>query len=287
MTQSSDSDDANSAAKPLTESKRVRRFRTSLVKLIPKFPNDKHTKLVLEGMHLTDLLIVYMSWRLRLVGCRKRDVVGAHGLWSDTRAAAMRPNLEAFFAAVERGDDLTPYLSLRAVEKGYRPPDPGQNLPNWDDKDFVLNVFGLHHFHLGMTVVNGHIERTDEVLFAHVTRDTLKPIALFDHSVFEMEAPTMTTERQRLWSVAEHYVGSFGGVTSGGTPTKVTFAAIQAARIIDEVDPKLDDHSWIMDAFEPEGPPSSVKPEWWFNHLDLGVIDTKRKVFGKMMDGPT
>lgn len=278
---------AGSSPQNANESKRIRRFRTNLIKEIPRFPNNRASKQALEGMHLTDLLIVYMSWRLRLVGRRERKVVGADALWSDGRAVAMRPNLEAFFAAVERGDDLTPYLSLRAMEKGYRPPDPGQTLPTWDDKDFILNVFGLHHFHLGLTTVNGHIDRTDEVLFARVTRDTLEPLALFDHSVFDTDASTMTSERERLWTLAEDHVGSLGGVTTAGTPTNVTFKAIDYVDVIREIDPKLDDRAWIMESFKPDGPPSSVKPEWWFNHLDLGVMDTKRNVFGKFRDGPT
>lgn len=199
----------------------------------------------------------------------------------------MRPNLEAFFEAVERGDDLTPYLSLRAVEKGFSLPSTSQALPTWDDKDFVLNVFRLHHFHLGLTMVNGHIDRTDDVLFAAVDRDRLEPLALFDHDVFEMEALTITSERERLWDLGENYVGGFGGITGAGTPLQATLAAIKAAQLIEELDPKLDDKSWIIETFKPNGPPSSVKPEWWFNHLDLGIMDTKRNVFAKFLSGPT
>lgn len=271
----------------MTESRRIRRFKAELIKHVPRFPNNKASKLALQGMQLTDLLIVYMSWRLRHVAQRPRKVVGANTLWSDRRSVAMRPNIEAFFEAVERGDDLTPYLSLRAVQKGYAPADPGKTSTTWEDKDFVLNVFGLHHFHLGLAMVNGHMGRTNEVLFARVTRGTLEPVGLFDHDVFEMESPTMTAERQRLWTLGEDYVGGFGGITGAGTPVAVTRAAQDTVRIICELDPKLDDRAWIMETFEPDGPPSSIKPEWWFRHLDLGIMDTRHWVFCKLRDGPT
>lgn len=268
-------------------SKRIRRFRESMIKEIPKFPNNKEAKHALEAMPLTDLLIIYMAWRLRLVAPRARTVIGAEKLSADPRAASLRPNIQAFFDAVERGDDLTPYLSLRAVEKGFALPGAGQKLPTWDDKDFVLNVFRLHHFHLGLAMVNDHIDRTDDVLFAAVDRDQLVPLALFDHTVFEMEATTMTPERERLWRLGEDYVGGFGGVTGTGTPIQVTLEAIKTAQIIEKLDPKLDDRSWIMETFKPDGPPSSVKPAWCFRHLDLGIMDTRRNLFVRIQPGPT
>ena len=46
----------------------------------------------------------------------------------------------------------------------------------------------------------GQIARTNEVLFASVTRDELEIIGLFDHAAFEHEDDgTMTPERVRLW----------------------------------------------------------------------------------------
>ena len=56
----------------------------------------------------------------------------------------------------------------------------------WKDKDFLLNVMGLHHFHLGLRKeTSGLIARTNEVVLASVARDNLELMGLFDHSVFE------------------------------------------------------------------------------------------------------
>jgi hypothetical protein len=47
---------------------------------------------------------------------------------------------------------------------------------------------GLHHFHLGLTMgAAGHAARTNQVLFASVTRDEFEFLGLFDHSAFEYE----------------------------------------------------------------------------------------------------
>ena len=57
---------------------------------------------------------------------------------------------------------------------------------SWADKDFLLNVMGLHHFHLGLTKETaGHMTRTNQVLFASVTREELEILGLFDHAAFE------------------------------------------------------------------------------------------------------
>ena len=56
------------------------------------------------------------------------------------------------------------------------------NTVTWEDKDFLLNVMGLHHFHLGLRQEkSGLMGRTVEVVFAHVSRDTVDILGLFDH----------------------------------------------------------------------------------------------------------
>ncbi|MCP6571029.1 hypothetical protein NL494_28055, partial [Klebsiella pneumoniae] len=47
----------------------------------------------------------------------------------------------------------------------------------------------------------GHMARTNEVLFASVTRDEFEILGLFDHAAFEHEDDgSMTPEREKLWA---------------------------------------------------------------------------------------
>ena len=69
----------------------------------------------------------------------------------------------------------------------------------------------------GMAVETaGHVTRTDEVLFAEVTRDQFNVVAIFDHAVFDKTdkvTKTMTAERDRLW-------GLFTKISSRGAPRR-------------------------------------------------------------------
>jgi hypothetical protein len=161
----------------------------------------------MEAKSLTDLIITYIGWRLRYVAQRPRKVTGLPNLAGDPRSAALKPNIDAFVKSVEAGNDLTPFLSLAPHGRGYTPlADPKTGgTETWADKDFLLNVMGLHHFHLGLTIEPaGHAARTNEVIFASVTRNQLEILGLFDHAAFEHEADgTMTSERVKLWHTYE------------------------------------------------------------------------------------
>ena len=62
-------------------------------------------------------------------------------------------------------------------------------------------MMGYHHFHSD-AAPHDHL-RSDDVLFARVTRDTFTVIGVFNHAAFEAtEADaSMTDERTRLWQV--------------------------------------------------------------------------------------
>jgi hypothetical protein len=184
------------------ESKRFKKLKKDLVEAIPRFPNNRPTLQALQALRFPDLLIAFLSWRVRLVGSRPRQVKQAEVLNSDPRAAALKPNIDALLDAVQSGSDLTPYLSLSATSDGFTPADRNHPKGLWADKDFLLNVMGFHHFHLGLTKEPaGHYKRTDEVLFALVSRDEFEVIGLFTHDAFEHDDNgEMTPERRSLWT---------------------------------------------------------------------------------------
>jgi len=193
-------------------------------------------------------------------------------------------------------------MSLEPRSRGYTPAAEGRRgEDSWADKDLLLNVMGLHHFHLGLTMeAAGHAKRTDEVLFASVTRDTFEIIGLFDHAAFDhQDDGTMTPERQALWSAYEARaaaenlpgqasIGGYGcrGITTSGHPLAVVLAAQEHVRVIQEIDPKLDDAAYVCSLYPEASAPSRLKLKWFYRHLDLGLLDEAASFFGILSRGP-
>ena len=236
-----------------------------------------------------------MNWRLRLVAQRPRAVTGLDKLTADPRAVALEPNIKAFIRAAQVGDDLTPYLSIKAHTEGYTPAAELPGGDGWADKDLLLNVMGLHHFHLGLTrEKKGHMARTNDVLFASVSRDTLDVVGLYDHSAFEYDTSgAMTPERERLWSAfkarqeagtlpGQLILGGYGGtgITTSGRPVAIVRVAQIHAGILRQIDPQLDDESNVRRLFAPESLPDKPKLRWDYNHLDFGVVEETSGIFG-------
>lgn len=286
--------------KSLNEAKRVKAFRNDLIAVVPRFPNDRASLHAIKGKSLTGLLVAYIGWRLRYIGVRPRIVRGYLDVLHDTRAAALKPHLDAFLEAVEVGRDLTPYLSLQPHSRGYAPASDAKKsgANTWVDKDFLLNVMGFHHFHLGLTTeAAGHISRMNEVLFAAVTRDEFEIICLTDYTAFKQGADdTLTPERQRLWAVHEERraygllpgqmsLSGYGGlgITTSGHPTAVSLRAQRHARIIREIDPKLNDPAFVQTLYQAAPVPltSTLMPKlrWMYQHLDFGLLDEKTSTF--------
>lgn len=189
----------------MSEASRVKRFRLHLAKQIPKFPNNKASLQTLETKSLGALLIDYMNWAIRYVAPRPRQVVVESTASSDPRWSLLLGEILNLLKKVEVGDELTPYLSLKSHTRGFTPAAsaPGPNVDRWADKDMLLNAMGYHHFHLDAAPTQGM--RSDEMMFAHVTRNTFTVVGIFNHSVFKKTLPNepMTVERERLWQIAD------------------------------------------------------------------------------------
>ena len=170
----------------LKESKRIEYLRAEIIKVIPKFPNTKETKKKLHEASLAELLLHYLSWMSRYVSIKPRKIIIEPSLTRDKRWAELKEQIENFLHKARTGENLTPHLSIQPHSKGYTPAagEKGPDVDRWADKDFFLNAMGYHHFHLGTKIEpKGHVERTNEVLFAKVSRDTFSAIGIFGHSV--------------------------------------------------------------------------------------------------------
>ena len=279
-----------------TEPPRIKKFRCELIKAIPRFPNDRASLQHMQQKDLTDLLIDYINWRSRYVGQRPRTISIEPAAQSDPRWTSHATAITAFLDKVRRGDDLTPHLSIEPHTKGYAPAARAPNAPpldRWSDKDFVLNVMGYHHLHLGTNVqTRGHVDRTDDLIFAEVQRDTFNVIAIFGHEVFD---DPNGAERSRLRSVHDQVAyrdlpsGSFvlsAGIATSGHTDRVIRYAQHCARYIRYFEPKLDDLTYMASLY-PQGQQMSAKPKfaWGFQHLDLLVHEAVARVNLGLIEG--
>lgn len=285
------------------EPKRIRKFRLEIAKQIPKFPNNRDTLALLEAKSLASLLIDYANWTFRYVPPRPRTVCIEPAVTADHRWSLLATETKALLEKIRLGADLTPHLSLKVHRQGFTPmaASVGPEVNRWADKDFLLIVMGFHHFHLSPIIeASGHAMRTDDVLFAQVTRDKFSAIGFFNHSVFESTKEPggeMQAERERLWKVFDKRatVGMAPGtvyinspVATSGHSLHHTRLAMDYARVVAEIDPKLDDPSFRSELFPGIDPSSAraLKPIWHLNYLDLGLLDKKSNTFFILRKGP-
>lgn len=285
----------------MDESKRIRKLKENLIKELPFFPNDKETLNELKEKGLNDILINYLHWKTRLIPTRIRRVHLAPEVTSDKRWKSLRQGINGLLDKVRKGIDISPHLSMRAHKDGYTPLQRVKDglADSWDDKDQLLNTKGFHHFHLSMNIQNsGLSERTDDVLFAYVSRDIFHAVGIFNHSVFDSADINgqMSAERTRMWGLHEKHV-TFGmapgtayishPIATSGHPLYLVRMCDYYAKIIRDNDKKLDERSFVNTIYEEGGltAPSKFDFEWHLNGLDLGFLDKKTKTLFNLHKG--
>jgi hypothetical protein len=271
---------------------RIKAFRSGLVKLLPKVPNNREAAERLESQTTNNLILTFLTWRMRFVPAKPRIIK----LWSGWSAGLdpgsfffLRPSLEEFRTNVESGDDLMPYLSTRvnrsafAINSGHAR----------DEIDFVLTKFGLHHFHVSPLTDQNPKRRGDKLIFANVSDSEFNIFAVSDHDAFS----TGSSEWRRLFRVSNLYIqsqipqGAFymqnPVMSSGHRLVMVLFSNACEARML-QLDPKLDDPTFVDQLYngqpiERDGKPVQrpKKPHfrWSFNDMDFGILDSKAGVF--------
>jgi len=108
----------------------------------------------------------------------------------------------------------------------------------------------------------------------------------------------MTAERKRLWQIFDERATR--GTPAGSVLVKsmiatsghsIYFAKLSAdyARVIVEIDPKLDDLNYVRDLYRQAGilMPRKSKLRWDLKVLDLGLLDKETGAFFILHKGPT
>lgn len=285
-------------AAPQTEPKRIKALRLRLCKEIPKFPNNANSLAVLEAKSLGDVLIDYLSWRIRYITPRARKVTIETTASADPRWVQFSAEIQNLLEAAAAGTDLTPYLSLLPHTKGFTPASSGTGpgVDKWADKDMLLFVMGYYHLHLDATPTAGM--RSDDVLFVHVDRESFAVVGVFNHTVFTATPPggMMEAERERLWKIYDAHLAKnappgaiiiTSAIAISGHPVDVVYRATHYAQTIYEMDPKLDDKEFVRGLYAQIGVPvpKKLKLKWGIFGTELGLWDEQVNAFWSIAKG--
>lgn len=277
-----------------TESPKIVKLKKELIKKLPFFPDDKTTLQYLEQQSMVSVLFYYLHWATRQIPIRNRKIHRYPELTNDLRYKQLKDDINYLLKEVECGADLSPYLSIKAHKKGYTPTYRITNgdVDSWEDKDQILNTKGFHHFHLSKQIQNSGLSvRTNEVLFAKVTRTEFHAYAIFDHSVFDNTNPNgvMNPERSRMWQLHEK-CSSLGvqpgsvyishPITMSGHPLYLNQLAAFYMHKIDHLTPKLEDRAFVNEIYSSthQPIPNKYKLNWVIEGLDLIIFDSKNSI---------
>jgi hypothetical protein len=137
----------------------------------------------LREMTPPELLVRYINWQNRLISASPRKVLQSSNFVENPLAQARSQTIRKITKDIERGDDLTKYLS-RGVRVGFSlPRDPGKKeLHRRGDLDLLLNDWGIHHLHISTTVeADGFVERDGPLIFAAFTEQAAYLIDVMNH----------------------------------------------------------------------------------------------------------
>jgi hypothetical protein len=275
-----------------TYSPRVQAFRDWMIKALPRAPNDKASRASLEALPTRQLILAFLTWRMRLIPAKPRKVRLWSGGVTPSEFRAAQPRLRPLLEKVEAGKDLTPYLSDLVMTKGVvlpgaNPADRGKDI------DAVLTRHGLHHFHVGVVGPSNPKGRSAALIFAEVLDKEFRIIAISDHGAFEH----LSAEQLRFFGICRAYVAKdvppgqafmANPVMSSGHSMLATMFALKCEDQIERLDPQLDDPAYINKLYNdqpifrdgrPIARPSRPSLAWYFDDLKFGILDRRTKVF--------
>jgi hypothetical protein len=271
---------------------RIQALRDSMIKELPRAPNNKTSRATLEAMPTRQLILAFITWRMRLIPAKPRKV----RLWkpgvTPSALRAAEPRLRPLLKKVEAGEDLTPHLSDLVMTKGVVLPG-ANSADRGKDIDAVLTRHGLHHFHVGAVGPGNRKGRSGALVFADVSDKEFRIVAISDHRAFEHGSP----EQLRFFGICRAYVAKdippgqafmANPVMSSGHSMLVTMFADQCEDQMDRLDHQLDDPAFIDRLYNEQpifkdGKPITRPPEpslsWYFDDLKFGILDRRTKVF--------
>jgi hypothetical protein len=138
--------------------------------LLEVLPDDSSGEL--QQLPLTELVIIYLTWRGRFISAHPRRVLVSAELQASDLGADQQ-GFARLVEKIERGTDLTPHLS-KSVTTAYLPSTVAATKKTHQlrDRDQMISEWGIHHLHLGTEVAaNGRVGRTPRLLFGYFADD--------------------------------------------------------------------------------------------------------------------
>lgn len=153
--------------------------RTWVLTNLPYDRNDAALVAELSSLSTHELLVAYRNWSSRHVPARPRAVLKSKAFAASPLAQTFAAPLGVIIGDIEKGSDLTRYLS-RLIGIGYESPSKPKSRRR--HLDLMLNEWGVHHLHLSTTTeADGFVQRTGALLFAVFATDTAYIIDVMDH----------------------------------------------------------------------------------------------------------
>jgi hypothetical protein len=270
---------------------RVQAFRASMIKELPSAPNNREARASLQAMPTRQLILAFITWRMRLIPAKPRKVkIWGSVLPSELKAVA--PKLRSFLQKVEAGRDLTSHLSDLVKTKGIVLPgaNPGDR---GKDIDQVLTRHGLHHFHIGLVDPDNPKGRSGVLVFAEVLETEFRIIAISNHGAFKRGS----SEQVKFFGICNAYIARdipagqafmLNPVTTSGHAVVTIGFSVKCEDQIAILDPQLDDPAFIDKLYNDQpilrdGKPVVRPPKplltWFFDDLKFGILDRRTEVF--------
>ena len=271
---------------------RIQAFRSCMSDDLPRVPNDRASRALLEAMPTQRLILAFLTWRLRRIPSKPRTVRLWSGGVTPLEFRATKSKLRALLQKVESGDDLTPHLSDLVMTKGIILPGASPKVRG-KDIDMILTRYGLHHFHVGDFSPGTPKGRSGRLVFAEVLDRDFRIIAIADHGVFKLGSP----EQIRFSGICHSYIAKdfspgtsfmLNPVMSSGHSMLVSILARKCEDEINRIDHLLDDPDFIDRLYKGQpilrdglivARPDNPSLEWHVEDLQFGILDRQTMVF--------
>ena len=270
---------------------RIQALRDEMIRLLPRIPNNGKTLALARAMPTHRLMLAFVTWRMRNIPAKPR-IVRIWGAITPAEMVAAKQAITPLLRKVEAGQDINGHLSDLINTSGLIFPGARETAKR-TDIDHYLVRYGLYHFHLAPKHPKNPKGRSGQLLFADVTPDEFRVVALSSHKAFDRADP----EHMRLFSIAHGYVGrevppGQGFMTnpvmmSGHALNVVGFADFCDDRV-NAIDALLDDMDYIAKLYadpvpERDGAPIAMprapRLKWQFHDLQFGILDETTGVF--------
>ena len=276
----------------MSDSLRVRKFRSELIGAIPRVPNNRASRVFMESQPTAWLISAFVTWRMRQIPAKPRTICLWSGGVTPSQFKAAKPRLQTLLQKVESGEDLGPHLSYLVDTTGVILPE-ARSSDNRGDIDAILTRYGIHHFHIGTPSPHNPKGRSGTLVFAEVMETEFRIIGIADHQIFNQGSPEQRDFARVCVSYCARDVPPGSGfmlnpVMSSGHSAVVMLFGLKCEAEIKRLDSQLDDPGFIDGLYggqpilrDGQSVQRPAKPilTWHLNDLRFGILDRRTMVF--------